>query len=56
MINLWADDINLVKKSLDKGRKIPPLHMDDPGSQYPLQAKFLESPIYVTFIENILGH
>jgi len=37
MINLWADDINWVKKSLDKNRKHPPLHMDDAGSQYHLQ-------------------
>jgi len=35
MVNMWADDINWVKKSLDKNRKHPPRHMDDAGSQYP---------------------
>ena len=42
MIGLWADDINWVKKSLDKNRKHPPLHMDDAGSQYHLQ--FVAAP------------
>jgi dynein heavy chain len=35
MVNMWAEDINWVKKSLDKGRKNPPRHMHDSASQYP---------------------
>ena len=35
MVNMWAEDINWVKKSLDKNRKNPPRHMDEPAAQYP---------------------
>jgi len=31
----WADDINCVKKILDKNRKAPPRHMNETASQYP---------------------
>jgi len=35
MVAMWAEDINWVKKCLDKNRKNPPRHMDEPASQYP---------------------
>ena len=35
MITMWAEDMNWVKKSLDKHRKNPPLNMDETASQYP---------------------
>lgn len=35
LCSVWAEDINWVKKSLDKNRKNPPRHMDEAASQYP---------------------